>query len=208
MVLLMPVMMSYELAGVVLHEIFGIIVFALFISHHVLNKEQIKAVTKGRYNYFRTLNLVINILLSVIMIFLPVSGIIISEHVFKFLHITFATGSARIIHLLFSYWGFVLMSIHAGLHLKTVKRYITKKKLPESKSLILMSIIIQVFVFIYGGYEFYKMRFSDYMFLRSQFVIFDYSKPLALTLFNFFMIMAMFTAIGYDLGAVKKQAKK
>lgn len=49
------------------------------------------------------------------MIALPVSGILMSRHVFAFLEVVSGMALARTIHLLASYWGLILMSFHAGL---------------------------------------------------------------------------------------------
>lgn len=59
---------------------------------------------------------VTNLLLVIVMVALPISGIIMSRYAFSFLQITGGVGTARTVHLLTSYWGFVLMSFHAGLH--------------------------------------------------------------------------------------------
>ena len=47
---------------------------------------------------------------------LMISGIMLSEHVFSFLNIHGGMSFARLLHMSSSYWGFVLMSFHIGLH--------------------------------------------------------------------------------------------
>ena len=45
MIVLLPMLMAYSLIGEKLHEIIGTILFALFIVHHVLNRQWYKART-------------------------------------------------------------------------------------------------------------------------------------------------------------------
>lgn len=58
----------------------------------------------------------LNVLLLAAMIGLMVSGVILSRVVFDFLPISGGTGFARTLHMLASYWGFIFMSLHLGLH--------------------------------------------------------------------------------------------
>lgn len=49
MIVLLPMLMAYSLIGEKLHEIIGTILFALFIVHHVLNRQWYKAIFNGKY---------------------------------------------------------------------------------------------------------------------------------------------------------------
>jgi len=51
------------------------------------------------------------------MILLMISGIIISEYTFSFLNINSGMAISRLIHLSASHLGFILVSIHMGMHL-------------------------------------------------------------------------------------------
>lgn len=116
MTVMLPLLMAYQLIGEAVHEWLGICMFLLFLCHHLLNPHWHKNLLKGRYNSIRLIGTVIDILLFIIMVSLAISGVMMSKHIFVLLHIDSGAGSARIMHLLASYWGFVLMSIHAGLH--------------------------------------------------------------------------------------------
>lgn len=61
------------------------------------------------------LQIVINFSILISMLRLGFSGIVMSRHVFEFFDFGLIS-EARKIHLFASYWGFVLMSIHQGLH--------------------------------------------------------------------------------------------
>lgn len=59
---------------------------------------------------------VINLLALAAMLMQIYSGIIMSRHVFAFLPIQGGMALARRLHILCSYWGFLFMSLHLGLH--------------------------------------------------------------------------------------------
>ena len=115
MVLLLPLLMAYSLVGEATHEYLGIGMFLLFISHHILNIAWWKHLFHGRYTPLRIVGTTVNLVLAIIMLALPISGMILSRHVFRFLYLGGA-ATARTVHLLASYWGLVLMSFHAGMH--------------------------------------------------------------------------------------------
>lgn len=109
-------LMGYQFWGEVLHEWAGACMFALFIAHHILNAGWHKSLPKGRYAPFRIFQTIINILLFADMLAMMYSGIVMSRHVFAFLPIEAGMLLARRLHILGSYWGLVLMSLHVGLH--------------------------------------------------------------------------------------------
>ena len=92
----------------------------LFVIHHWVNAAWWKNLSWGQYSAARILGIMVNLLLAVIMAALPVSGMMMSRHTFSFLNLNAYAFYARTIHLLAAYWGFVLMSFHAGLHWKEV----------------------------------------------------------------------------------------
>ena len=115
MVLLLPLLMAYSLVGETAHEYLGIGMSLLFVAHHILNVAWWKHLLRGKYTPLRILGTAIDLALVVIMLALPISGMILSRYVFRFLHLGGA-ATARTVHLLASYWGLVLMSFHAGMH--------------------------------------------------------------------------------------------
>lgn len=193
----MPVLMAYELAGAVLHEYMGIVIFFLFIAHHVLNFGWIRGVAKGRYNIVRTVSLVVNLLLLAVMVLLPISGIMMSKHLFSFLDFGAAIGFARVAHLLVSYWGFLLMSFHIGLHLNAMSAVVKSRRIITTRLCRILPHLVAVAVMGYGIYAFMKRGLNDYLFLKIQFVFYDFSEPLIFFLLDYLAIMAMTAGIGY-----------
>lgn len=117
MIVLLPMLMAYSLIGEKLHEIIGTILFALFIVHHVLNRQWYKAIFNGKYTPRRIFQTVLNFLLLVFMLTQPISGILMSKYLYSSIRIAGSSATARELHLFLAYWGFVFMCLHAGTHM-------------------------------------------------------------------------------------------
>ena len=191
MTALLPVLMAYSLAGETLHEIVGTAMLALFIVHHILNRKATAAMFNGRQTPVRILNTIVNLLLFAVMICLPISGIVLSKHLYTWLPTEKLSATARTVHLLLSYWGFVLMSFHLGLHLD--------RFLPKRKGVRIAVYAALTLIAAYGTYAFIANRLYEYMFLQTQFVFFDFDKPLILTFIEHLSMIVLFAWIGYGL---------
>lgn len=78
-------LMGYHIVSDDAHEILGVITFGLFIIHHVLNIRWYKSIFKGKYNLYRVIQIIIDMLLLVSMIGIMASSMMISSTVFSFL---------------------------------------------------------------------------------------------------------------------------
>ena len=208
MVLLLPLLMAYSLVGETAHEYFGIGMFLLFIGHHILNIAWWKHIFHGKYTPLRVLGTAVNLTLAMIMLALPISGMMLSRHVFRFLHFR-GTSVARTVHLLASYWGLLLMSFHAGMHGNVMMGTIRKNANPRqlSKIKIWSLRIIVVLLAICGILAFVKNEVSSYLFLRTQFVFIDFSQPVFLVLIDYLLIIYLFMLVGYGCVAQLRKAK-
>ena len=196
MVVLLPLLMAYSLIGETTHEIIGICMGILFIAHHILNFRWYRHLFRGKYSFERIVGTCINLALTLIMLLQIISGILISKHIFVFLEINRGVTVGRTIHLLSAYWGFMLMSAHLGLHVKTMSSRMGIKKHPNI-SLILRYIIGAVSV--YGIYAFIKRKIGEYLILKTAFVFFDYNEPVILFLADYAAVMTLTAAVFYYL---------
>ena len=185
--------MGYALWGDFMHEVFGVILFALFIIHHILNMNWYKAMLKGKYSPYRVFILVLNILLTLCVIGLMTSGIMMSKHIFAFMDINSGMSFARLLHLSVSHWSFIIMSLHIGLHINPVVQKAIKKNEHTKVILIVISILISVF----GIYAFIKRDFADYMFLKTQFAFMDFNELPIVFYIEHIAIMGLFIVISY-----------
>lgn len=198
MTLLLPLLMAYSMVGEAAHEYLGIGMFLLFIAHHILNIAWWKHIFREKYTPLRVLGTAVNLALAIIMLALPVSGMILSRHVFRFLHLGGA-AAARTVHLLASYWGLVLMSFHAGMHGNVIVGMLRKNTNPRQPSKIKIWILrsIAVLLAICGVHAFVKNEIASYLFLQTQFVFIDFSQPVILALLDYLAIIALFAMVGY-----------
>lgn len=190
----LPVLMAYSLVGETLHEIVGSAMFVVFIVHHVLNRKATAAMFKGKQTPVRIVNTALNIILFAVMILLPVSGIVMSKHLYTFLPTDGLSAVARTVHLLLSYWGFALMSLHLGMHADTWLNRLKKKKAAFITFAVVLTLIAA-----YGVYAFITNRLYEYMFLQTQFVFFDFDKPLILVYGEYLSMIVLFAWFGYWL---------
>ena len=198
MALLLPLLMAYSLIGETAHEWLGTAMLILFVAHHILNYRWFRTLFKGRYKPVRILNTAVNLLLLIDILFQGVSGIILSRQVFSFLNIQHGAASAQVIHLLGAYWGFVLMSIHIGLHWNVMLGHM-KKTMKQTKWLKFSARILCAGISAYGVYAFIIRQIGDYMLLKTQFVFFDFDEPIILFLLDYVAMIVLFAVIGYYL---------
>jgi len=190
MVLLLPLLMAYSLIGEAFHELAGTLMILLFLAHHWLNRAWLKKLFRGKYTALRIFQTCLNLLLLVFMIVQPLCGILMSKHLYSFLPTEGLSSLARAIHLLLANWGFVLMCLHAGIHLGSMLPRGCGKK----AALIGFGVVS-----LYGVYAFFKRQIPQYMFLKLPFVFFDYGEPFVFFLLDYFSVMFLFAMIGYGV---------
>jgi hypothetical protein len=178
MTVLLLMQMAFQVIGQEAHEWTGTGMFVLFLIHNILNINWYRNLLKGTYTSIRIFQTVINLLIFAALIALSISGIIMSSYVFGFLHIPGGMAFARILHLAVSYWAFVLMSMHLGLHWGMIITLFQKNAghIALFKGFTFIPKGIAFAVAVYGAWNFFKADILSYMFLRSQFAFFDFEK--------------------------------
>ena len=207
MVCILPMLMAYSLIGEKFHEIIGTIMLLLFIVHHILNLKWYKAIPKGKYTVRRIFQTGLDVLLLIVMILQPVSGILMSKHLYTFLPVLSVSAKEREIHMIFAYWGFVLMSIHAGTHFTQVSGKLKQNK----KGLWCVMLSVISVLSVYGIYAFIKRGFPGYMSGRAAFAFFDLDEPRIFFFLDYIAIMVLFMMMGcltvYGLGKISAKRK-
>ncbi len=193
MTVLLLLLMGYHFWGEAAHEWIGAGMLVLFIAHHLLNLNWYKNIFKGKYTAVRVFTLCIDVLVLVSMMAQMYSGTVMSRYVFSFLPIEAGMSFARRLHILGAYWGFLLMSLHLGLHwnmlLSVVRKNISFLK--TSKVSKVLSPVIGLTIAGYGIYAFIKRDFFTYLFLKSEFVFLDYSEPKILFYIDYLALMGL-----------------
>lgn len=198
MTVLLLLLMAYQVVGETLHEWFGAAMLVLFLIHNTLNIKWYKNLFKGKYKPMRILGTVLNFAVLASILSLAYSGIVMSRHLFAFLPINRGMALARVMHLSGSYWGFVLMSLHLGLHWGMIIGIF--RKLAGGKRLPVLVWILRLFAAAiagYGAFCFIRADIFSYMFLKSEFVFFDFEKSAVTVFSEYIAMMGLWIWIGY-----------
>ena len=180
--------MATALVQEVPHEWLGIALFVLVIAHVVLNRKWIASVFRGRRSALRVLQIVVVAGLAVCIIGQIASSLVLSKYVFGFLPALPGAGWARRVHMLCSYWMFVLAFVHAGLHIRVPK--------DMAPWLLWMVRIALVLIACFGVYSFVQLGLWSYLMGQVQFAYADYDTPLALVC-AYYASVAVLIAIAF-----------
>ena len=173
-------LMAYQITGQAFHEWLGAGELCLFIAHNVLNIRWYGNLFKRKYKLPRIIQTTVNFSVLVAMLCLGYSGIVMSRHVFAALPISGPMATARSMHMAASYWGFVLMSFHLGMHWGMVtgmfRRMFSGRKMPWAATWALR--LSAALIAGYGLICFIRKDIASYMFLKNEFVFFDFEQSM------------------------------
>lgn len=199
MTLLMIFLMGYSLTGQMLHEWCGTVCLIIFIIHNIINRKWYKTLFKGKYNFSRLIRTAINLMTLIAACCLGISGIMMSSYVFSFLPIHSGMSVARSIHLSASYWMYIFISLHIGMHWN-----MPAAKLNNLNRKVMICLrCLAVIVALYGLYLFINYGFIDYMFLRTIFAAGYEGSAVRFTI-EYIVIMELFVFIGYYISKMAK----
>jgi hypothetical protein len=170
--------------------------------HITLNRRFFLSLFKGRYNVFRILQAVVNCGILLCAIFLMVSGIMLSNHVFAFLGIESGASFARTAHLLASHWYYVFMSLHIGLHVSLIANRLGLAGAFKSKAALVATRVVAVLVVGYGIYAFVIRGLWKYLFLQQPFFFFDAERGYALFFADYIAIVVLFAVAVHLFNAI------
>ena len=207
MTVVLLLLMAYSLIGERMHEWIGCAMFSLFVIHHVLNIKWCRNLFRGSYTPFRIVQTLLVALMLCSMIGSMVSGIVLSRHVFAALPIEGGSAWARTVHMICAFWGFVIMSLHLGLHWNMMMG--TGKKLFKKPSKVRSWTArgIAFAIAAYGVYAFGVRQIGEYMLLKTPFVFFDFDEPLIFFYLDYLAVMGLFVCIGHYSAKILRKIK-
>lgn len=200
MAVVMIALMATALVQEVPHEWFGIALFVLVTTHIVLNWRWIVAVMRRRRNVLQTVQLVSMGLLVACIVGLAASSLVLSKHVFGFLPALPGAAWARRVHMLCSYWAFVLAFVHAGLHMRLPRRMAAGPLWACRVGWGLVS--------AYGAWWFVKLGLPAYLLGQVQFAAMDTQTPLILTCARWTAIAVLVAGAAHYVRALLDQRKR
>ena len=194
MTITLLLLMLFQITGQQVHEYLGIMMLCLFLEHNFLNRKWYRHLFKGKYKFYRLVQTILNICILITMLGLVYSGMVMAQYVpFS---ISESISLARRLHLACSYWGFVLMSVHLGMHLRQMMNMFKKYIHLKTNVLKIIKLMI-VIICLYGIYCFIQNNMMSYMFLINEFVFFDFEKNTFIVLLEYLSVMELWVNIGY-----------
>lgn len=203
MSVLLLFLMAYQVTGEVFHEWIGMGMTLLVIFHQILNRRWYGALFKGRYNGYRIVQVLVNILLILSFLLTALCGMAMSAHAVPFLYGILKISFARRMHLSMSYWSFVLMGLHLGLHIPVI--FAGRKFSPKVKTGLT---VLFVFLGGIGFYLFLQSGIAGYLFFRVPFAMLDYEKPGILVLLENLTILVFWVLLGTGAALMLRKEKK
>ncbi len=199
MTVLLLLLMAYQITGQELHEWVGVGMLVLFLIHNILNIRWYGSLFKGKYRLMRVIQTAVNFGVLITMLCLGFSGIVMSRHVFAALSIHGPMATARMMHLAASYLGFVLMSAHLGFHWGMVMGMCRKLAGGGEKPQAILWILraVAALIAVYGMYLFGRKNIVSYIFLRQQFVFFDFEQGAAAVFTEYIAMMGFWVFTAY-----------
>ncbi|MBR4314174.1 MAG: hypothetical protein IKP66_04615, partial [Lachnospiraceae bacterium] len=113
-------------------------------------------------------------------------------HAVPFLYNLINVNTARVMHLAFSYWVFILMGLHIGMHVNVMTA-----KIPNNVKNVLA--IIFTIISGYGFYLFLKNGIVNYITFKTHFAFLDYEKAAALVFLENILMIIFFAFVGHNI---------
>ena len=197
-------LMAYSLIGELTHEILGTAMIVQFVVHHILNRRWFGALTKGKYRAFRSFQTGLVFLMMVSVLASAVSGIVLSQHLYRFLNISKGAGIARSVHMVCAYANYILMSLHLGLHWNVMLHAMRKSKTKTTGLRAWALRGIAAAIAAYGAVAFVQRQIGEYLFLKTHFLFLDPTQPIFFFFLDYMAIMGLFVFCGHYLGKALK----
>ena len=184
-------LMAYQVTGEAAHEWIGVSMTILVIVHQILNRRWYSALFKGRYNPYRSLTTVLNILLVLCFAMTAFCGMSMSGYAVPFMYGLAPVSFVRRMHLSMSHWSFVLMGLHLGMHIPAMTEGLTRNGRKKKVAAGIFAGIAAI-----GLWLFLKSGIPDYLFFRVPFAFLDYEKPAGLVLLENLLMLLFWAFLG------------
>ena len=201
MTVLLLFLMAYQVSGEMAHEWIGMAMTALVILHQILNRRWYSALFRGKYNLYRIVTAVLNVLLLLGFTLTAFSGMSMSGHAVPFLYGMAPVSFARQTHLSMSHWSFVLMGLHLGMHLPAMTVGLKRNVRANAALTLLFTAAAGT-----GLWLFLKSGMPDYLFFRVPFAFLDYEKAGWLVFLENLLMLSFWAFIGMQAALIIRNA--
>ena len=203
MTVLLLFLMAYQVTGEAAHEWLGMAMTVLVIVHQILNRKWYGALFRGKYNPYRTLSTLLNVLLLASFALTAFSGMAMSGHAVPFLYGMAPVSFSRRMHLSMSHWSFVLMGLHLGMHIPAMTAGLKLDGRKKKAAAGIFTCIAGI-----GLWLFLKSGMQDYLFFRVPFAFLDYEKAAGLVLLENLLMLLFWAFLGTMTAHLCRNAAK
>ncbi|MGL4370213.1 MAG: DUF4405 domain-containing protein [Spirochaetota bacterium] len=198
MTILLMLAMSFRLTGGMRHEIIGISLCVLIILHNILNRRWYKSIPKGKHNALRNISTGVNLLFLAAMAVLFVSAAFISNIISGFLSLN-GSFFMRQIHVAAAYWGFILMSVHIGMHGRMILLVVRKiSGIVEFNRICIIAMRIgALLITVYGIKSSFGRNIGSKLIMYYSFDVMNYDESAVLAIAAYLSIMGAYIAGTY-----------
>lgn len=159
MAVLLVLMYKKSALGMTFHEIGGLALIGLFVTHHLFNGKWIASVTsrlfmkttpaKARVQY------AVDALLLIAFVLIGLSGAIISKVVFR---LGIAGGGWKILHYFCAALAVILAGVHIGLHASYLFGVLLRKRAAKAVAIVLTAALL-----VFGVYSMTNTSFLRWL---------------------------------------------
>ena len=203
MTVLLVCLMAYQVTGEALHEWFGIAMTVLVIVHQILNRKWYSALFKGQYHAYRIVTTVNDVVLLLALGLTAFCGMSMSSHAVPFLYGMAKLTFARRMHLSMSYWAFLIMGLHLGLHIPVM--FAGSRLSDRTKTILSAVFCISAGI---GLRLFLRDKVADYLFFRVPFAFLDYEKAGALVFLENILQLSFWAFLGAQLAVICRNSQR
>lgn len=163
-----------------------------------LSKYTLKSkVMKGRYSSFRIVQTLLVAAMMVLMAGSMVSGILLSNHLFKAIREIVLATWARQVHMFCAYWGFAVMSAHLGIHWNIVVNMTGRLFKKPSAARRYIARFVATIAAGYGIYAVHKRQIPEYLLMKNHFVFYDYTESVVFFIADYIAVMILIAFVSY-----------
>ena len=176
MMIVLLLVMAYPFTGQSIHIVLGIMMVVCFLIHHYLNRRWYLSLFKGKMTPVKALFIGTNSLLLICVLAIALSGLTLAGYIPLMSYYL-----ARKLHLVCSYWSYLLMGLHVGLHVRV-------NQLIKNKIVIYVLLILGVILFIKNQFIVYLFHLTDFLYVSDQMNI-------VLYIIEYFIIFILFVIL-------------
>ena len=187
--------MAYAWTGKLLHEWIGMVVVVLFIAHLFINRRWYGKAFARKGVPMDGARKTFNCLLVFMTLGMTVSSVLLSEYVFGFL----GWGGNEVgltPHLICSYWGFLVMAMHIGLHWQMLTAQLNKTAV--GKALCRqpwLGRVLSVVSVVFGAVALRHQQYGAHLFMRIGTSDLSYSNSVLLFTIEELLIVGLFIVV-------------